>query len=63
VEEAGRAALAEAGAIASEITGDRLTFHVAIEQGVWEIAWTQSDRDRLEAAYAGKPTQAVAGKQ
>jgi tetratricopeptide (TPR) repeat protein len=54
-EEACRAALAEAAAIASEITGDRPTFHVAIEQGVWEIAWTQSDRDRLEATYVGNP--------
>ncbi|MFL6121177.1 tetratricopeptide repeat protein [Actinophytocola sp.] len=54
-EEAGRAALAEAGAIASEITGDKFTFHVAIEQGLWGIAWTQADKDRLHAQYAEKP--------
>jgi tetratricopeptide (TPR) repeat protein len=56
-EEAGRAALREAGAIASEITGDKPTFHIAIEQGLWGISWTQSDKDRLEAAYAEKPDQ------
>ncbi|MGH3760192.1 tetratricopeptide repeat protein [Actinophytocola sp.] len=56
-EEAGHAALAEAGAITSEITGDRPTFHVAIEQGLWGIAWTQSDKDRLKGAYAEKPDQ------
>jgi hypothetical protein len=53
-EKAGRAALAEAAEIASEITGDTPTFHVAIEQGLWGIDWTQSDKDRLEGAYAEK---------
>jgi tetratricopeptide (TPR) repeat protein len=54
-EEAGRAALAEAAALASDIIDDTPTLHVALEQGVWGFAWTQSDRDRLKAAYAGKP--------
>jgi tetratricopeptide (TPR) repeat protein len=56
-EEAGRAALAEAAAITSDITGEKPTFHVAIEQGLWGIAWTQSDKDQLEGTYAEKPDQ------